>query len=160
MDRQADSYDLTWFVNPHSYDITAIKPYAAYDVTHGEWVVKPPELPSWSLKDFPEGHGLTREIQGVIEMARGVLAMPEPYRTQNGDALWHFIHDNRSGAFGPQGEGWFDARNVIEKASDQKGLMQQLWACHDRADHDPHTLDAPAGWSNDPSTVALGASPA
>lgn len=146
-------FDQTWFANLLGWDIRQIRPYAAYDVVRNHWIVEPPQLPDWDISKFPEGHGLVREIQGIIEMARGILSMPEPYRTQNGDALWHFIHDNRSGAFGPQGEGWFDARNVIEKALDQKGLIQQLWNCHDRADHVEHSLDAPAGWSNDPGAL-------
>jgi hypothetical protein len=145
--------DETWFANLLGWDITQIRPYAAYDVVTGQWIVKPPDLPEWDLSKFPEGHGLTREIQGVIEMARGILAMPEPYRTQQGSALWTYIHSNRSDAFGEQGEGWWDARNVLEKSLDQKSLMQPLFDCHARAVADPHTLDAPAGWSNDPSTV-------
>lgn len=148
--RAADSYDLTWYVNPASYDIRDIRPYAAYDVTADTWAVRPPQLPDWDITRFPEGPGLVREISGVLEMARGILAMPEPYRTQNGDALWHYVHDTRSQAFGPQGEGWWDARNAVEKALDQGGLLQPLWECMDRARHDPHALDAPTGWSNTP----------
>lgn len=149
----ARKFDLTWFANEQGWDIRQIRPYAAYDVVRARWIVTPPDLPQWSIDQFPEGHGLTREVQGIVEMARGILAMPEPYRTQNGDALWHFVHDNRSNAFGPRGEGWYDARNVIEKGLDQKGLMQQLYACHDRADHEPGATDAPAGWSNDPGAL-------
>jgi hypothetical protein len=143
-------WDNTWYVNPHSYDIRDIRPYAAYDVTNNRWAVKPPHLPEWSTKAFPEGKGLEREIRGILDMAKGILAMPEPYRTQNGRALWEFVHSNRSDAFGPQGEGWYDPRNVIEKALDQAGLMQQLWALMDNSRRDPRLLDAPAGWSNDP----------
>ena len=146
-------FEQTWFANLLGWDIRQIRPYAAYDVARAQWIVRPLNLSHWDITQFPEGHGLTRETQGIIEMARGVLAMPEPYRTQNGDALWHFVHDNRSRAFGPQGEGWWDVRNVVEKALDQKGLMQGLYACHDRADHTPGSLDAPAGWSNDPDAV-------
>lgn len=143
-------WDNTWYVNKDSYDIREIRPYAAYDVTADKWVVKPPHLPEWSTNAFPEGKGLAREIRGIIDMAKGILAMPEPYRTQNGRALWEFVHANRSDAFGAQGEGWWDARNVIEKALDQAGLMQQLWVLMDKARQDPHVLDSPAGWSNDP----------
>jgi GNAT superfamily N-acetyltransferase len=143
-------WDNTWYVNPHSYDIREIRPYAAYNVTDDEWAVRPPHLPEWSTKAFPEGKGLEREIRGILDMAKGILAMPEPYRTQNGRALWEFVHSNRSDAFGAQGEGWYDPRNVIEKALDQAGLMQQLWALMDNARKDPHLLDSPAGWSNDP----------
>lgn len=143
-------WDNTWYVNPHSYDIREIRPYAAYDVTDDKWAVKPPHLPEWNTKAFPEGKGLEREIRGILDMAKGILAMPEPYRTQNARALWEFVHSNRSDAFGPQGEGWYDPRNVIEKALDQAGLMKRLWALMDNARKDPHLLDSPAGWSNDP----------
>lgn len=145
------TYDQTWFANLLGWDIAQIRPYSAYDVVTGEWIVRPPHLPDWSLEKFPEGPGLAKEIRGIIEMAEGILAMPEPYRTQNGAALWEYVHEARSGAFGPQGEGWWDARNVVEKALDQKGLMQQLWACHHRAEADPSTLNSPADWSNQPT---------
>jgi hypothetical protein len=94
---------------------------------------------------------MAEEIKGIVEAAEGILAMPEPYRTQNGAAFWEFVHANRSDAFGPQGEGWWDPRNVIEKALDQKGLMQKLFECHQRAAEDPASLSAPADWSNSPT---------
>jgi GNAT superfamily N-acetyltransferase len=152
--QQTGPWSNTWYVNHNSYDIRGIRPYAAYDVTQDEWVVKPPHLPEWDTSKFPEGKGLTKEIQGIVDMAKGILAMPEPFRTQNGKALWEFVHANRSDAFGPQGEGWYDPRNVIEKALDQAGLMQKLWTLMDNARQDPHVLDAPASWSNDPGSVA------
>jgi hypothetical protein len=147
------TYDQTWFANLKGWNIAEIRPYSAYDVVTGEWIVTPPHLPDWSLKNFPEGPGLAQEVRGIVEMAEGILVMPEPYRTQNGSALWEYVHTNRSDAFGPQGEGWWDSRNVVEKALDQKGLMQMLWECHRRAVTDPQSLASPAGWSNDPSTV-------
>jgi hypothetical protein len=146
-------YDQTWFANVEGWSIEKIKPYAAWDVVTQEWIVKPPELPTWSTKDFPEGPGAAEEVRGIIEMAEGILKMPEPYRTQNGAALWEFVHSNRSDAFGPQGEGWWDMRNTVEKGLDQKGLMQGLFDCHRRAVEDPSSRDAPANWSNDPSSV-------
>jgi hypothetical protein len=76
--------------------------------------------------------------------------MPEPYRTQQGYALWQHLHGDRSRAFGPQGEGWFDPGNVIEKWLDQEGLWEKLVQIMVRAKSDPTTLNAPAGWSNDP----------
>ena len=137
-------------MNKDSWDIRDIRPYAAYDVTANTWAVKPPHLPDWDISKFPEGKGLSQEIQGVIDMAKGILRMPEPYRTQQGAQFWHYIHDTRSRAFGPQGEGWYDPSNVLEKALDQAGLLQKLWALMDRARVDPATLNAPAEWSNNP----------
>jgi hypothetical protein len=145
------TYDQTWFANLQGWDIAEIRPYAAYDVVTDQWLVKPPHLPDWSLKSFPEGPGIAEEVKGMVEAAEGILAMPEPYRTQNGAAFWEFVHANRSDAFGPNGEGWWDPRNVIEKALDQKGLMQKLFDCHRRATEDPGSLAAPADWSNSPA---------
>lgn len=143
-------FDMTWYANLQGWDIARIRPYAAYDVVAETWIVRPPHLPDWSMQNFPEGPGLAEEVRGIVEMAEGILAMPEPYRTQNGAALWEFVHSNRSDAFGPNGEGWWDARNVVEKALDQKGLMQKLWECHDRAQQAPESLAAPSDWSNSP----------
>lgn len=143
-------FDMTWYANLQGWDIARIRPYAAYDVVADEWIVRPPHLPDWSMTDFPEGEGLTDEVHGIVLMAEGILKMPEPYRTQNGAALWEFVHSNRSDAFGETGEGWWDARNVVEKALDQKGLMQKLWECHDRAQQAPESLASPSDWSNSP----------
>lgn len=144
-------YDQTWFANLQGWSIERIRPYAAYNVLTEQWIVRPPHLPDWSAASFPQGPGLAEEVRGIIEMAQGILKMPEPHRTQNGAALWEFVHSNRSNAFGGQGEGWWDSRNVVEKALDQKGLMQQLFELHRRAAEDPSTLDAPKDWSNDPA---------
>ena len=143
-------FSQTWYANLQGWDIARIRPYAAYDVVADEWIVRPPHLPDWSMTDFPEGEGLTDEVHGIVLMAEGILKMPEPYRTQNGAALWEFVHGNRSDAFGPNGEGWWDSRNVVEKALDQKGLMQKLWECHDRAQQAPESLASPSDWSNSP----------
>jgi hypothetical protein len=144
-------WDETWFANLLGWDIRLIRPYAAWDVVTETWIVRPPDLPDWSMASFPEGQGLADEVHGIILMAEGILKMPEPYRTQNGSALWEFVHSNRSDAFGPQGEGWWDARNAVEKALDQKGLMQELFLCHQRAAEHPESLAAPADWSNSPA---------
>jgi hypothetical protein len=150
-----DTWDQTWYVNPNSFHIADIKPYAAYDVTHDEWAVRPPHLPDWSLASFPEGPSLVDYCEGMEEMVRAVLKMPEPYRHQEGFALWHFVHDTRSNAFGPQGEGWYDVPNVVEKWLDQKGLMQPLWQVMHEAADDPHLLDSPADWTNTPVMALL-----
>jgi hypothetical protein len=151
-------FDETWFANLAGWHIQDIKPYAAYDVTADpdttdSWIVKPPHLPDWSIHSFPQGEGLIEEIRGLAEMAKGVLTMPEPYKTKNGAELWHFIHDTRANAFGEHGEGWWAVENSLEKSLDQEGLLQPLWACHNRYDADPGAYDL-AYWSNDPRASA------
>lgn len=140
----------TWYVNPDSYDIRKIKPYAAYDVSHDRWAVKPPHLPKWDISQFPEGPALVAECQAVSAYVRAILNMPEPYRTQQGYALWHHLHSDRSRAFSGQGEGWYDPGNVIEKWLDQEGLWEELVKIMVRVKEDPSTMNAPKNWSNTP----------
>lgn len=147
-------FSNTWYVNQDSYDIRAIKPYAAYDVTHDRWAVKPPRLENWSLKDFPEGSALVQEARAVAAYVRAILKLPEPYRSQQGLALWNHLHSDRSRAFGPQGEGWFDPGNVIEKWLDQEGLWEKLVEIMVSSRAHPETLNTPTGWSNDPRSLA------
>jgi hypothetical protein len=143
-------FDNTWYVNQDSWDIRDIKPYAAYDVTNHEWAVRPPHLPDWDIERFPEGHALVEMGEAYEKLIKAIFDLPEPYRTQQGNALWTYLHTDRSRAFGPQGEGWYDPGNVMEKWLDQNGIWADLWAIHHRADEDPSTLLAPANWSNDP----------
>jgi hypothetical protein len=143
----------TWYVNQDSHDIRKIKPYAAYDVTHDRWTVKPPHLENWSLKDFPEGPALVQEARAVAAYVRAILKLPEPYRSQQGLALWQHLHSDRGRAFGPQGEGWYDPGNVLEKWLDQAGLWEKLVEIMVNAREHPETLDTPAGWSNDPRSM-------
>jgi hypothetical protein len=143
-------FSNTWYVNPDSYDIRKIKPYAAYDVTHMRWAVKPPHLPKWDISQFPEGPALVAECQAVSAYVRAILNMPEPYRTQQGYALWHHLHSDRSRAFSDLGEGWYDPGNVIEKWLDQEGLWEQLVQIMVRVKAHPETMNAPPDWSNSP----------
>lgn len=143
------TWDLTGFVNPGSYDITKIKPYAAYNITDDVWAVRPPHLPDWDISKFPQGAALLAEAEAYASVIEAVDKMPEPFRTQQGVALWEHLHGDRGRAFSDQGEGWFDSGNVIEKALVEWGLWQKLV---DMKYHsDPHARDTPAGWSNDPT---------
>lgn len=147
-------FNNTWYVNPDSWDIRTIRPYAAYNVTDDTWAVKPPHLPDWSIKDFPEGPALLQEAQAVSAYVRAVLALPEPYRSQQGYALWQHLHSDRSRAFSAQGEGWFDPGNVLEKWLDQEGLWDQLVKIMVDVRAHPEHLNTPATWSNDPLAAA------
>lgn len=143
-------WNQTWYVNKDSLDIRKIKPYAAYDVTDDVWAVRPPHLPDWDISQFPQGHALVQEAHAVAAYVRSVLAMPEPFRSQQATALWEHLHGDRGRAFGPQGEGWYDSGNVLEKFLDQLGLWQKLVDARVQARDHPEMLNAPRGWSNDP----------
>lgn len=139
-------FDRTTYVNPDSYDIRKIKPYAAYDVGADKWVVKPPHLPHWTLDDLPKP--VVHSLRAADTYARAVLNLPEPERTQQGAALFEAWHSDRSRAFSDRGEGWYDIANLREKWLDQEGLWAELVNCAHRAGEG---LDAaPADWSNTP----------
>jgi hypothetical protein len=146
-------FENTWYCNADSYDIRRIKPYAAYNVSEDEWAVKPPHLPSWDISKFPEGPALVAECRAVAAYVRAILNLPEPYRTQQGYALWHHLHSDRSRAFSENGEGWYDPGNVIEKWLDQSGLWEKLVQIMVKVRNDPAIMRAPKDWSNSPVVV-------
>jgi hypothetical protein len=144
----------TFFCNAQAWDIREIKPYAAYCISTDRWAVRPPHLPDWSIKDFPPA--FVKEARAVEAYVRAVLALPEPMRAQQADALWRHLHSDRSRAFSAQGEGWYDPGNALEKYLDQskgtKGasLWETLAEAHFEAQAHPEELLAPSDWSNTP----------
>ncbi len=107
------TWSLTAYVNPQAYDIHAIKPYAAYDVSDMAWGVKPPHLPEHTLADFDPA--VLAEARAIASEARAILKLPEPLRTREATALWERLHAERRQAFSIEGEGWTDPGNVAEK---------------------------------------------
>jgi len=147
-------WSRTTYVNEDSYDIKRIKPYAAYDVGNDRWVVKPPDLPHWSVDDLPKP--VVAELRAVEAYAKAVLKLPEPMRTQQGAALFEHLHSDRSRAFSDRGEGWIDPGNLAEKWLDMGGWWAELVDCAHRA---KEGLDlAPADWSNTPPGYTASAS--
>ena len=107
-------WSLTAFCNMRAWDVTAIRPYAAYDLTHGRWSVKPPHLPEHSVRDFDPA--VIAHAQAVLAEARAVLRMAEPLRSREARDLWEHVHAHRCAAFSQEGTGWDDPGNVDEKA--------------------------------------------
>lgn len=139
-------WDATFYVNKDSWDIRDIRPYAAYDVVANEWAVKPPDLPDWSLDKMPKA--VVKALKAAESYARDILRLPEPQRTQQGAALFDSWHSDRSRAFSPHGEGWYDFGNLREKWLDQVGLWKDLVECKHR---DEEGLGmGPEDWSNTP----------
>lgn len=106
-------WSLTGFCNQRAWDVTQIRPYAAYDLSTDHWIVRPPHLPGHSAADFDPA--FLAQARAVAAEARAILRMPEPFRTREATALWDRIHAGRSLAFSPQGTGWEDPANLTEK---------------------------------------------
>jgi 8-oxo-dGTP diphosphatase len=119
-------WHLTGYCNHDALDVRDIKPYAAYDISQDRWSVKPPHLPDWGPESFPQGQALWDEIEAVTDYIEAIERLPEPFRAQQGAALYDHLHNDRHRAFGPDGEGWYDNGNVIEKALDQSGHWARL----------------------------------
>lgn len=119
-------WDLTGYVNAGSYDIRKIKPYAAYDLSADTWAVRPPHLPEWHFEQHPLYKTLLGEMKGYADAIEAIDAMPEPFRTQQGRALWEHLHADRGRAFSDEGGGWDDPGNLIEKALVEWGLWDKL----------------------------------
>lgn len=149
---QTGPWDRTTYVNigydDHgTYDLRVIKPYAAYSVSEDRWVVRPPHLPHWSLSELPSP--VQRVLRATDTLARDVLKLPEPERTQQGAALFDAWHSDRSRAFSPNGEGWYDIANLREKWLDQSGLWAEIVDCKHRFTEGLGA--APSDWSNVPT---------
>jgi 2'-5' RNA ligase len=111
-------FDRTFFCNPRAWDIKALHPYAAYNVTDDDWAVHPLQVPkSWSAQSLPESYwGYAESLVHEIE-AIGQLPAEERHRMAAN--LYEELHTHRSDAFADGGHGLFDLSNVTEKYLDQ-----------------------------------------
>ncbi|MET7363326.1 GNAT family N-acetyltransferase [Streptomyces sp. NPDC005562] len=120
-------WENTWYVNPSSYDIQDIKPYAAYDITRDEWAVKPIEIPpDFGPEKLPESTwDVFEALQALI---KAVAELPDGVREREGAALYDYLHADRHSAFGPEGSGLYDPANTVWKALDKApgAPLQQL----------------------------------
>ena len=123
-------FTATWFVNAGAYDIRAIHPYAAYDVTLDEWVVRPPALPAtWGPDDIPDS--TWERCEQAALNAMDILDLPEPERTEAGTIYFDWLHEGRRAAYSAYGGGWLDPGNVIYQYLTQhpEGLLRKLYLC-------------------------------
>ncbi|MFD8650679.1 hypothetical protein [Streptomyces mirabilis] len=130
-------WESTFYVNPASYDIREIKPYAAYDITRDEWAVRPVETPDdFGPEKLPES---TWDVLDALQtLIKAVAELPEGVREREGAALYDYLHADRHSAFGPDGTGLYDPANAVWKALDKapgKPLQQLIdWKhAHDGA---------------------------
>lgn len=134
----AGTYGMTAFVNSvNSQDITELHPYAAYDISHDKWAVRPVETPAdWSAASLPEW--TWDALEGLLRYIDAIREMPEPLRTREGAHLFDDLHSDRTEAFGPEGEGVFDPANVIWKALDlhPSQPLEFLVGCKRRHGHE------------------------
>lgn len=119
-------FTTTFYVNPGSYDIRNIKPYAAYQVSAGTWAVPPFKPPAdWGPQSFPEEWW--RRAEALANHITDLMDEPEPGRTYEGVALFDALHAGRQRAYSPQGDGLVDWGNVIWQVLSAWGVLQDLY---------------------------------
>jgi hypothetical protein len=138
-----NGYELTFYVNPGATDIRTIKPYAAYDLKYNEWTVTPnpietaPQNVEWdriadndralttqvttrfnqALQDIKSSHNDALRRNSEVKMTAAVA---------QGNALFNEIHQNRTQAFSPTGEGYQDFHNYRWQAAKRSGVVSEL----------------------------------
>lgn len=140
-------FEVTFYVNPNSTDIRDINPYAAYDLTHNSWTVKPPELPDNPETMYPKEwwdyvHDERRLADSMLSQYNHLstsLGVQQPGSpgwsntlhqmglvTDQAKALFDDIHLGRKQAFGPGGSGYGDFYNMRWQAHKRFGTVQAL----------------------------------
>lgn len=141
-----NDYEVTVYSNPGATDITVIKPYAAYDVTHDEWTVYPkhdtvphnPKAEAKAKKDYDLASDIvTRYSQAqasVHTAANDPARRSAEFRLRQAlaqaSSLYEDIHEGRKIAFSPSGEGYADFHNYRWQAGKRLGTVQALKKMH------------------------------
>lgn len=140
-----EAFELTFYVNVKS-NIEDIKPYAAYSLTSDTWTVPPsvtpaPSNPEWQAladKDLENTYKLVQRYSQTIDTiqnasndairrnAESVLAN----LVAQGSAMFEDIHNKRSAAFGPSGQGYGDFNNYRWQAGKKSGVVNALKNLH------------------------------
>lgn len=162
-------FEVTFYVNATGSDIRDIHPYAAYDVTHNRWTVKPPVLPDDPKALYPKewwdyvederrlADSLIQRynhVQGAIGTSvHGGAAWSSNARNlqvvaDQVSALYDDIHLGRRAAFGEQGEGYGDFNNFRWQAHKKFGTAQalhEIWSARHtgRTDYETDTYGQP-----------------
>jgi hypothetical protein len=138
-----NGYELTFYVNPGATDIRAIHPYAAYDLDFDDWTVTPdpqqtaPSNPEWEsvvsgdAKMAHQIHVRFTQANMDLQQSNGGAAQRNAEARmqaaiQQGTALYSEIHENRSQAFSPTGEGYADFSNYRWQAGKRFGTIDKL----------------------------------
>ena len=168
------TFEVTFYVNPNSTDIRDINPYAAYDLTHDSWTVRPPHGDAFNHpKEFYDY--AQREVGGAEEIVAKFNTAANKAKAMNpGSPGWHnamrevdllasqastmydSIHLGRRAAFSSGGSGYGDYYNFRWQYHKQHGTAQALNAvahAHKEA-HDEFNSQI-YGAAIEPADVAL-----
>ena len=138
-----NGYELTFYVNPRATDIKSIKPYAAYDLKYDEWTVtpdpsqQPQHNAEWEQivnNDLVTAQQAHNRFNGALQDVQMAQNAPMRRNAENkmtlaaaqANALYNEIHENRSLAFSPTGEGYNDFNNYRWQGAKRTGSINSL----------------------------------
>lgn len=139
-------FEVTFYVNPHSYNIQRINPYAAYLLNGDEWTVHPKTYGDGLGKDTPpeweaqakalHAHATTgiarysdalTRLQNASNLAARVNARGAMHDSLDQvKALFDLVHQGRKKAFSPGGEGYGDMHNFLWQAGKRDGWLKPV----------------------------------
>lgn len=163
-----NKYELTFYVNPGATDITAINPYAAYDLNQDTWTVVPDRgrgplfSRAWQEKadvDLELSKQIVSRYSTYLTALQGASNPAHRLNAESGMKLtlthardlYDEIHRGRKAAFSPAGAGYADFNNWRWQTAKQNGVISALKSLKEYGDYlktqtDLHTygIDLPS----------------
>ncbi len=147
-----DQYEVTWYVNPGSWDITAIKPYAAYDLVDDDWTVPPSSAPpstapEWDLHVAMYQQRATTAVDRYSQALTDLQGATNPAHRADAErrfrmaveqaiSIFDTVHEGRKYAFSGTGEGYDYWGNYLWQMGKKAGwipALRQIKDYHQRA---------------------------
>lgn len=136
--------EVTYYVNDHSYDISFLNPYAAYDISEDKWALHPSRFDKlWGPKQYALDFWLN--AADVADEIKAAAVIKDPaVRQEDARAIYDRIHSGRHDAFSPGGGGVLDRRAMLWVVLSRWGMLEALEraAFPDRAPGHPAPLVA------------------
>lgn len=141
--RDWNGYEVTFYSNPWATDITAINPYAAYDLTSDRWTVPPdprqhaPFVRAWQQKADRDESMAMDILRRYSQSMTDLRAASNPAHRVNAERrlnlaideavdLFDQIHLGRKQAFSSTGAGYEDWGNYRWQAGKRSGVVPAL----------------------------------
>lgn len=152
-----EQFEVTWYVNPGSWDIAAIKPYAAYDLIQDGWTVPPttdaPRVdPQWEVSAGMYHQRASTIVDRYSDALTGLQAATNPAARVNAERMFQMsveqavnlfdtVHAGRKTAFSGTGEGYDDWGNYLWQMGKKAGwipALRQIRDYHQQASQAGH----------------------
>lgn len=135
-------YEVTWYVNPGSWDIQALRPYAAYDLIEDGWTVPPtPDAPrvdpQWAVQAAMYHERANTAVTNYSQALTDLQNAQNPAARINAErrfamaldqsvSLFDTVHAGRRTAFSPIGQGYDDWGNYLWQMGKKAGWIPAL----------------------------------